>query len=422
MGLTTITEQDIRDRLAAGMPVELGPGTWEFSTTITVRDGAYLKGAGPRTRFVVKSGVDLFTISGANECYFSSFRVEHQGTTTGRTFLINSASNDITIERVKAINAFNLVKTTGSSGTRNSSINVKDCWAKSTLGLTATASQYGFIFEWTDDITVENCRAQGYRLDGLKFGGDNSGMRVIGGRFWDNGYLSGDGIDAYTGGEQLTIIGTQCDSNGLNATGSDAGDTGGAGIQIKVGPLSGASGVGHPHNVQIIGVSCRGNADHGLIINRSDPSTTSEGWVSGVSVIGGVFELNGQQGIYLRGRAMTVVGAICRQNATDGIQVSTFSQEVALLGCLLLGNGSNTSSDAGVEVNGNSCQIAYCIFNGKDVTSAGDATAVAAGSQKARYGVRITSAVPGGPGGTNVAITGAQYANHSVANEQDDRT
>ncbi len=419
-----ITWAQVVDALEAGLSVELPIGVWEANTAVTPATGAHLKGQGRKTRIIV-TGADtnLFHLNGVQDCVFKDFYVEHTGNDHGYTFYVDGASSHISIRDVQALNPFALVKTTGTSSSRNTSIDVRDCYAKSTTGTIAQASQYGYIFEWTDDISIRDCRASGFRLDGLKFGGDNSGIRVLGGRFFDNGYFSGDGIDAYTGGENLTIVGTVCDGNGLNSTGIDGDDseTGGAGIQIKTGPLSGTSGRSYPHNVQLIGVQCRNNADHGLILNRSDPSTTSQGWVSGVSIVGGIFEGNGQQGIYLRGRMISVHGAVCRANGTDGIQVSTFCQEVVISACLLMGNGTNTSSDTGIEINADSCTVTGCIFNGKDVVSAGDATAVAAGTQKARYGIRITSAVPGGNGGTNIVVTDCVYANHSTADILDQR-
>jgi hypothetical protein len=141
----------------------------------------------------------------------------------------------------------------------------------------------------------------------------------------------GSGVDAYAGGESFIIEDLLVENNDGN------------GIYMKSGPLF-YKDFGTVGRAQISGVRARGNR-HGLDINRSGGDLIKPGadklppLAADFVVIGGVYEDNTAAGIYVRGRNVSMLAPIVRNNHQVGIDLAS-AWDVSLIGVLVSGNGS----------------------------------------------------------------------------------
>jgi hypothetical protein len=192
------------------------------------------------------------------------------------------------------------------------------------------ARGYGMRLSGCQRITLNQSSATFCGGDGLKLEYRVQDLLIVGGNFDDNGLSdkNGDGLDCYAGAESVAIYGTSFDRNI-------------AGIYMKTGPLTGNHSPGGYHTftqkLYLHDVKCRGNRRTGLDINRSEGDVSNYPLVTDVTIEGGEFDYNAQNGIYLRGRNITLIAPTMRGNGAQGLTV-TSAWDLEIIAPRIIGN------------------------------------------------------------------------------------
>lgn len=301
-----------------GGEVFLPAGRYRVSASLKVATGVRLRGASKTgTRLVAPKGLgfDLICIDAASDVTVSDLGLEEEdasldGKPTGGAVAINDGSRFVLIENV-VVDGFRNGFSIGR-GEKGSVANVvfRNC-------RTERSRSFGFELNHCREVLLDSCYAFGHWLDGIKLRKQTRDVTIRGGEASDNGTSrdkdprwNGNGVDAYAGGDSFVIDGLVVEHNR------------GSGIYIKTGELQ-DKGFGTVGNVMINQVRCRYNNGSGLDINRSGGDLAQAPLVANVSIIGGVFEENSASGIYLRGRNMSIVAPIIRNNDGDGMSLTS---------------------------------------------------------------------------------------------------
>ena len=189
--------------------------------------------------------------------------------------------------------------------------------------------QFGFHLNDCNDVLLLNCHAERQYLDGAKVRKNTRNVSIIGGSFRYNGRAKlstkyvGDGLDAFAGGDTLTINGAVFEYNTGN------------GILIKTGYLNSRKNIlpngtsfqhyfGDIGSVQITGVKCCYNTGWGMVFHRdrNAPDEFKElitkgdiPYPIGLSVTGGVFSHNNEAGMLIgSGEHISITGSLIGNN------------------------------------------------------------------------------------------------------------
>lgn len=369
-------------------------GRYTITETITVPSGALFEGDGHDTVFVATGDFPAITVvdtddSGTANTTLRNFSVERTNT-LGSVGEAQTSSDGVlwlgsdgVVENVWIRDCYVGVRTSDGAVTsdRLTLRNVRSTHSNAT----ANTSLYGFQFDGVRYLRVDDCVASGHWFDGLKVRKNCRNVLVTGGRYHDNGASgAGDGIDAYSGGQLLRILGAVCEDND------------GGGINVKSGGLTaepvGASAFGYVRSVDVAHCTCRGNTGIGLDLNRNTAANpTSEPLVHAVTVTGCVLEDNTLAGLNVRARNVSVTGCVVRGNgaATHGAVVATEAVDVTVSGCVFAGNGGGTAGTANLYVAGTRVQVVGCVFAGKDADTVTADSDHAGLSADAAYGVLV---------------------------------
>lgn len=141
-----------------------------------------------------------------------------------------------------------------------------------------------------------------------------------------------DGIDLYVGGEEVSIVGTQCFDNGFH------------GIDCKYGvDTEGAGGNdgGYNRKVTIQGNVCSGNSGFGMAITDEN----DDGIVD-FSIANNVSTGNTDAGYKITGSGYSVMGNLAADNGTYGYEIASLIDS-AIIGNVARNNGTGLTEQKG---------------------------------------------------------------------------
>lgn len=286
----------------------------------------------------VPAGADfrVFDLDGVSNVRISGFKITKASGTdadaASHGVSIRGAATDVVVERVHVDGLGRGHNVAGEDGTTSGTaerITFRDCRGDN------SPVAFGFNLDNVDGVLIDNCHAEGNWLDGIKLRRHTFNVTVRDADCRENGVSgAGDGMDTYAGGDTFLVSG-----------GVFEGNTG-QGLTVKSGDLTQTDSAtyGFVRNAQIIGVRCRNNASRGLYLTVSGAADLTEPLLSGVDVIGGQFEGNGTDGLYVNARNVTVVGGTYRKNQQHGINISTRAIDVELIGVKSIANSQEAAN------------------------------------------------------------------------------
>lgn len=213
-------------------------------------------------------------------------------------------------------------------------------------------SDWGMELSDVNTALIEDCHSVGHWFDGLKLRKRVFNITILGGVYSDNGTsynsdvsLNGDGIDGYAGADTVKLIGVLGERNN------------GSAFNFKSGELNRDSSedYGFVRNLDFIGCTGRLNMNMGINLNLNDQSDLTQPLVSNVSVLGGVYEENGLDGIYVVARNIVINSPKLRRNSRRGLTLSARTMYADLIGVISIGNGEIVAGEAnglGAYING----------------------------------------------------------------------
>lgn len=305
------------------------------------------------------------------------------GTASGVGVAVLGNSDGAIVERVVVSNSGSGFRSAGELGAVSGTatrVTFNDCIAKA-------SEAYGFEVDNTDGIVLNNPQSVVSFLDGIKLRRKTKNVQVFGGYL--TGSDTGDGMDAYAGGDQFTIVGTVFSGNDIN------------GLTIKNDDLNRTdpANYGYVRNFAITGCIASNNIGNGFTAHRSSgsPDDPTEPLVAR-----GVFTAcqahdNGNQGYYLQSRQISLVACTASRNGMVGFYLEPVCRDITLVACVAAGNsnpahGGTTNLRDGFVIDGSRIKVLGCSSNGADPDGAVDDAAVAAGTKNQRYGFLIQAA------------------------------
>lgn len=398
-GATKAALQLAVDRAVAGTTISFS-GTIAFSAgdslSITVNNITLTgHGVGSAITIPPDTAADVVSVSGASNVTLRNFKITRTGTpsTTDeiRGVVITTGSANVLVDHVYE-DGCRWGFVIGEDGTTEcTDITLRDCTATHSTTATNNSSRYGFVCDDVNRVTLENCVASKHWLDGFKLRTNSKNVHLLNCKSLDNGVSGGgNGIDSYYGGEQFTVAG-----------GYYKGNVGG-GIYIKTGDKNTSGGGGAiANNITITGPTCEYNIGAGLQVTRVTAASTSQMLASHITVNGGQYNYNGEiggtgtsqdVGIYLRGRGITINGAVVKGNERQGIFVAEEAFDVQLNGLLVQANGQKTADTyPGLQINGKWVTVVGGSYDGKDATYAAQESDITGATAYQNYGIRVMS-------------------------------
>jgi hypothetical protein len=381
---------------AAGGRVYLPPGTYNISSAISLSDNASLQGGGAGVSVirVTSAGVNAVVADGKTLVTLRDFSVVTTvaPSVAGYGVQIVGASTDILIERVKVVgflSGFNIAGGQGAVAGTVKRITCRECTGNSN-------QNFGFTIDDCDTVTLDSCYGRYNNLDGAKLRKNTRNVQIRGGAYCEN--VTGNGLDAFAGGDTFTVTDTVFDQNG------------GAGLEIKTGDLtaSDAATYGYVRNGLFSNIRVRNNAGHGLEFNRSSGDGTSQPLAAHFTVLGGIFEGN-LVGIYVRARNVKVIGAIVRKNQSIGIDVRATASDVDLLGCMVIANSQSAAGgNPGVQIAGKRVGVIGGSINGAEGDAIYQDSDYASLTKYHNYGVLVAD------GSDDIFVREVQITNYTA--------
>ena len=231
------------------------------------------------------------------------------------------------------------------------------------------SGEFGIYADNARVLKLINCTSTGSWFDGVKLRKNVKGYQAIGGSFTGNGtswfadglinQQTGDGLDGYAGGEQITIIGG--DYNGNN----------GAGIQLKNDDATdltgfGAGKFGRNSKIQLIGVTASYNRVASGVAITTNKDAANAYSIKDIVITGGTFEGNAVYGISTIGFGVSINAANTSRNGFCGIVVEEGSNFVELNNCISVANGAGTGTGLGLLINGKNVTVNGGTYRGID--------------------------------------------------------
>jgi hypothetical protein len=310
----TTIQDALNDAVAKGLKKVIVPyNTYSVTSTITIPIGIDVDFMGSTLTVPQGFTFNALRITNGSHQKINNLNIvetSHNYTATGFGIYIDGNSDSLTFENIYVQGGNSGIYSAAANTFLNTNIIFKECRCD-------YASQFGFWFDNTKGLTIDNCFAFNCWYDGFKLRKNVTNLIIKGGESSNNGVSlasggNGNGIDCYAGGQNFLIDGFITNSNG------------GSGIYMKTGDLNDQTGelFGSVRNVQIVGVQCRFNTGNGLDINRvnaDDATGSTYPLMNHVNVLGGIYDGNLQSGIYARGRNINITSPMCINNKNHGI-------------------------------------------------------------------------------------------------------
>lgn len=392
---TAAIQRGVDQAATSGGVVTIPPGTYRVTKPIKLPSRIRLEGASTEsTKLVAPQGVDfdLIEIRDADSVSVTDLTLEEKDRVfdgKGAGLHIAGKSRGIIVEGVvvRGFGAgFRLARDEGAEGAQVSTVTLRDCRAEE-------AKTFGFELNNCRQVLLDNCSAFRHRLDGIKLRRQTQDVTIRGGVSSNNGHNgpNGNGVDAYAGGSSFVIRDLLVEENN------------GSGIYIKTGPLN-DEGYGEVGRGLISDVIARNNISSGLDINRSGGDLPKPDkkklppLASHFVIVGGLYESNERNGIYVRGRNISMIAPIVRANARSGINLSS-AWDVQISGALISGNGaSEPGKFSGIEIGfdevkgiARRIQVRDSIINGIDDSSQQSGDAVTGAKPLHAHAIAVSS-------------------------------
>jgi hypothetical protein len=392
---------------ATSLGTVLLTGNHFVTGTITIPEGVVVQGAGGIVKVSVAAG-----------CNFAVFRIDG---TRGevRDLRIVKASG-----AVAGANGYGVLVAGNSTGVRIANVTADGMSvgfiASGILGTVAgtvkqvvfercralNSNVFGFQADDTNGLELVHCSSTVSGLDGAKLRKKTYNVTVTGGYY--TGAVAGDGMDCFAGGDTFTIQGTVFADNGHN------------GLVVKNDTLTrdDPASYGYVRAVNVTGLIATGNKGSGIACHRGSGNDTTISLVNGVNFSSCQLNGNGNYGLYLNARNVTVSGITARRNGMDGIYLEPACRDVDLIGCHVAGNSignpyTAVSSRDGFHIDGRRIRIIGGSSNGSDPDIVLNDADMAAGTKKQRYGLRVEVAA------TDVDVFGFNAFNNITADVND---
>lgn len=352
-----MTEVDVKRELALHGRFMHPGGVIPLAETVDVPSGAIVSGHGPRYIFKVAGDYPAFRIvcddpEGITLCGFKVTRA------SGRASGIVLYGRDLLVENVWIENCLRGIEMAEFDAKSRNVVMRRVRVSHSAP--TASTSQFGIMATHVDGLVVEDCDLADAWLDGLKLYKWCRDVRVLRGRFHHNGKAyavngtAGEGIDCFTGGEDVVIDGTVLDHNG------------GSGLIIKTsGPHAGMNfnpEFGRQRNFTLRDIVARDNVGAGIGIEgvydsgsvfspRLDSAAEDDRpRAAQIEIISARCENNGLHGLFLNGLDIQVQGGVMRANGLEGIRIGENARDVRVADTSIIGCGTAVAAGAALPV------------------------------------------------------------------------
>lgn len=375
-------------------------GCVRVTGTIAVPDGVTVAGFGRRSKIVVDPGFNfpVFCFDGTTGAVRDLVVVKAPGAAAGpdgNAVQVCGDADGVTVSNVVADGMSSGFYIAGQLGTVPGV-------ARRTLFERCTARNsavFGYFLDECDGVELAHCTSVVSGLDGVKLRRHAHNVVVTGG--WYTGAAGGDGLDAFAGGDSLTIQGAVFSGNGLN------------GLVIKCDDFNRTDPAtyGYVRRVNVLGVIAQDNGGSGIACHRSsgNPDDPTEPLVSGVNITAAQLDGNGCYGLYLNARRVTAVGVSATRNGLDGVYLEPACRDVDLHGVHAAGNSTTTPGGRdGIHVNGQRIRIVGGSSIGSDPDGATGDADLAAAVPTQRYGLRVEAAA------TDVAADGLRMLHNAA--------
>jgi len=370
-------------------------------TPIVIPSGTSIQGASCESTeiFTEQASAAIFRLQDAEQASVGNLTLRRDTAghaAYGNGLEIRGASSEISIQRVRIQNCFRGVQV----GEETDAQTVGDVLLFDVRtdhdDVNLNSSQYGFDLEECQRVRLIDCASLNNWLDGIKLRVLTQDTEIRGGEFAYNGWSSvGDGIDTYIGGSRLMIVGGEWHHNGVGATNPFVVGEGGAGINIKTGPLTLGGAQGYTRDISVIGARCHHNYGAGIVANRSSAAVDTDPLPNCVTISGCISYSNGQHttegyGLYIRARNVSVHGGVYRDNQRNGIYVASKGYDVTIHGPTCVANGLETAATFDqLQIVGARVRVFGGIYNCKNSDDLRSDADYAALPQVGRYGIRI---------------------------------
>jgi len=381
--------QSLAVTLAAnpGRHLKLGPGTFDVPVSLAPSANTIIEGVAGAT--ILRSGaapttpIINITTNGVQVKGVAFSVLSGVATSRGYGVHVHGNAANVVLEDLSG-SGFVMTVAVGYGATGAGDGTVTNLSMLRVRGNTSPNS-WGIGLDDCDGVSLIDCYGTGNWLDGLKLRKKTKNVTVLGGEYSGNGASgTGDGIDAYAGGDTFVISGTICDDNAGN------------GLTIKqalASPPITTAEFGYVRNVQLANLRARNNTNGSGLYMSADPGVPL---VSHVSVTGGLFEGNSQHGVYLGTRNATVVGAIAKLNGEHGFITEGDAMETTLSACLAIANSQSLANGFdGFNLSGFNGKVLGCQAIGVNGDDVDDSTDYAALTKYHRNGVLVTSIATG---------------------------
>lgn len=395
----------------------LPAGKFYITESVEIPDGGRFEGRGFGTELRAVGDFPAIRFNGVSNASLENLRLTRHRPAVAGANGVSIRGNDIRVEGVWIEGAFNAVLLETNDAEPSNRVSLRQVRANHE-DATAASSQYGLQANTVFGLLVDDCHWQGAWLDGIKLRRRCRDVEIRkGSSSWNGASLgngaSGDGIDCFAGGENVTIDGTVFEGNGGN------------GIVIKtIGTFN--PDYGRVRQYRISNVTAKANAGAGLTIEGVyDSSSTSTPRLAnvaeddrprahGISVSQCVFENNASHGIFLNGFNINVSDCLMRANGHEGVRVGENARDTVVSTSQILGCGTvaaGTKPAITIESAAARIHITKVLMDGIE---RGDSVDVASDADKAVLTKMHRNSIEVFGSATEIFVTDCQSSNASA--------
>lgn len=365
---------------------------------LVIPSGVRIVGIGTKaSRLTLKANINwpALYVNGTGDALFADLTLDREsaGVPMGSQIgvQINGASSNVHLERLVIDGFYGGVRVRPGSGYTTGSIDMKNITLRD-VTVRNSSNTYGIELAGVDGFVLDNCESS-YNLnsDGLKLSGRTLNGLIQGGRYNHN---KEEGIDAFTGGQNLKVVGVTCDENKQN------------GLIVKTDNVTASDpAMLAPRGIQFIGISCKNNGAHGMGIYKMNsggtpPALGEQVALAQVTISSGEFVGNYYDGIFTDARNVTIQGVVSRLNGRHGIYVAANALHNTINGPVLAGNGRNKAVNEGsftafggkaanIWIRGQHISLNGGILTGADADNVTDKTNLATVPRSTSYNVIV---------------------------------
>lgn len=282
--------------------------------------------------------IHLFKLDGVERVTIENAYIKEEACsfdyTTGAAFFVSNA-RDIHFSNVFTKGFASGFKVFSAEGTENKNISFSKCRSE-------YSDYYGYEIGNSTFVDFYDCQAEFNYTDGFKLTKSTKNVHFVGGYSNHNGQIkvvdptngnNGNGVDAYAGGEYLTISDLTTNDNY------------GSGVYIKTGNLN-EQGAALPYglvtNIHISNLKSGFNLGSGSGLEfKQDVATAPV--PTHVNVLGGIFEGNDYSGIRVaNGRNINMIAPIIKNNNVDGIAINK-GHDIHIIAPIVTANSQKTA-------------------------------------------------------------------------------